>query len=198
MKKLNLIASATALTLASTAATADTFIGLTAGKVDSNFDNSRGLHAQGGDFDKALHKDATYGFRVGVIDADSRAYITYDNASNDYHSTWKVRQENLTASYDRLYPINQNGTSLFAGATLGATKLTNESKGSSRDSDFGYAAGVQAGVIQKVADNFSIEGGYKYLKHNASVEVSPHDGSGSGSAKLTSSSSLYLGLNYQF
>lgn len=198
MKKLNLIASASVLAFASTAATADVFVGITAGKVDSNFDNSSGVHAQGGDFDKAIHKDSTYGFRVGVIDEDSRAYITYENASNDYQSTWKARQEHLTGSYDKLFPINHHGTSLFAGGTLGVTKLTNESKGTSRDSDYGYAAGVQAGVLQQVADNFSIEGGYKYLKHNASVEVNQHDGSQNGSTKLTSTSTIYMGLNYQF
>ena len=110
----------------------------------------------------------------------------------------KLRQQNLLGSYDAFLPLNDQGTKLFGGGTLGLTKLEQESSGYKRDSDIGYAIGAQAGVLQNIGKNASIEGGYRYLRTNASTEMSPHGGSKAGSLDLHSSSQIYLGANYRF
>ena len=53
-------------------------------------------------------------------------------------------------------------------------------------------------VLQNIGKNASIEGGYRYLRTNASTEMSPHGGSKAGSLDLHSSSQIYLGANYRF
>ncbi|MNO08424.1 hypothetical protein D3C81_2310550 [compost metagenome] len=57
--------------------------------------------------------------------------------------------------------------------------------------------GVQAGILQQVSKNASVELGYRYLRSNASTEMSAQ-GSKQGSLSLTSSAQTYLSANYAF
>ncbi|MBK4532572.1 outer membrane beta-barrel protein, partial [Enterobacter cloacae] len=116
---------------------------------------------------------------------------------SDTSSGNKLRQQNLLGSYDGFLPIGDNNTKLFGGATLGLVKLEQDGKGFKRDSDVGYAAGLQAGILQDLSKNASIEGGYRYLRTNASTEMTPHGGNKLGSLDLHSSSQFYLGANYK-
>jgi opacity protein-like surface antigen len=101
-------------------------------------------------------------------------------------------------SYDVFLPVGDYNTKLFGGATAGLVKLEQESKGFKRDSDIGYALGLQAGILQDINRNASIEAGYRYLRTNASTEMAPHGAGKAGSLDLHSSGQLYLGANYKF
>lgn len=175
-----------------------TFGGVTYGNTSDKISKSNGinrnLNAPHADY--VINKNSTWGIRLGQQNADSRYYATYDNVSAS-HNGLKLRQENLLGSYDLFAPIGAS-TKLFGGATLGVTKLSQESSGMSRDTGMGYAAGVQAGVLQQVTQNASVELGYRYLRSNASVEVAPHHAAKVGSLKLDSSAQTYLAANYNF
>lgn len=136
------------------------------------------------------------GVRLGQQNNQGRYYATYDNVSGS-HNGIKLRQENLLGSYDLFYPVG-GSTKLFGGATVGITKMTQESPGFSRDSDIGYALGGQVGVLQQVSQNTSVELGYRYLRSNASTEMSERGGSKLGSLALNSSAQTYLSANYAF
>ncbi|MGE7960111.1 hypothetical protein ACQKQA_26770 [Pseudomonas sp. NPDC089530] len=146
--------------------------------------------------DGVIGKDNTWGVRLGQQNDQHRYYATYDNVSGS-HNGIKLRQENLLGSYDLFLPVTSS-TKLFGGGTAGLTKLTQDSPGYSRDSDIGYAVGVQAGVLQQVSQNTSVELGYRYLRSNASTEMSEHGGGKQGSLSLTSSAQTYLSANYAF
>jgi opacity protein-like surface antigen len=143
-----------------------------------------------------IGKDNTWGVRLGQQSDEARYYATYDNVSGS-HNGIKLRQENLLGSYDMFLPMTRS-TKLFGGGTAGLTKLTQESPGYSRDSNIGYTVGVQAGVLQQVTQNTSVELGYRYLRSNASTEMSERGGSKQGSLSLTSSAQTYLSANYAF
>lgn len=201
MKTLNSVLAAVAVCAAGLTATAqadDNFASFTYGQTSDKVRKS-GLLQRNTDHlnaDGIIGNDNTYGVRLGKINEQGRYYMTYDNVSGD-HSGLKLRQENLLGSYDVFYPIGDT-TKLFGGASLGVTKLTQTSSGVSRDTDYGYAVGLQGGVIQQVTDNASVELGYRYLRSNASVEVSPHDEPKAGALRLTSSAQTYLAANYRF
>ncbi|MGO4002431.1 MULTISPECIES: membrane protein [Pseudomonas] len=142
-----------------------------------------------------ISKDTTYGVRLGQQNNDRRYYATYDNVSGT-HNGIKLRQENLLGSYDLFLPVTSS-TKLFGGATAGVTKLSQESSGYSRDTDIGYAVGLQTGVLQQVSKNVSVEMGYRYLRSNASTEMSAQ-GTKQGSLSLNSSAQTYLSANYAF
>ena len=142
-----------------------------------------------------IGKDTTYGVRLGQQNNDRRYYATYDNVSGS-HNGIKLRQENLLGSYDLFLPVT-GSTKLFGGATAGVTKLSQESSGYSRDTGYGYAVGVQTGVLQQVSKNVSVEMGYRYLRSNASTEMSAQ-GTKQGSLSLNSSAQTYLSANYAF
>ncbi|MCY1459906.1 hypothetical protein D9M71_774200 [compost metagenome] len=95
------------------------------------------------------------------------------------------------------YPLGAT-TKLFGGASAGLTKLSQESSGYSRDTDTGYAIGLQAGLLQQVTDNASVELGYRYLRSNASTELAEHGGPKVGTLRLDSSAQTYLSANYAF
>ena len=197
---LNRIAFATCLALGATAAQAnDNFVGLTWGQTDNNIQKSHALNQNldNPKLDKVINGSGTWGVRAGQVDQDGRYYMTYENVSDSYQG-YKHRQQNLLGSYDVFVPLGDNGTKLFGGATLGLVKLEQESSGFKRDSDIGYAAGLQAGILQDLNQNASIEAGYRYLRTNASTEMAPHDGSKVGSLDLHSSGQLYLGASYKF
>lgn len=200
MKALNTLMVAMAVCAASLTAHAadDTFASLTYGQTSGKVRKSGLLQRNTGHLntDGIIGKDGTWGVRLGKINDDARYYMTYDNVSGD-HSGIKLRQENLLGSYDRFLPVGDT-TKLFGGASLGLTKLTQESTGYSRDTDLGYAVGLQAGVLQQVTDNASVELGYRYLRSNASTELAEHGAPKSGALRLTSSAQTYLSANYTF
>ncbi|WP_442112718.1 outer membrane protein [Pseudomonas sp. NUPR-001] len=200
MKALNTLFLAVAFFGASAAVQAadTTFAGVTYGQTSDKIKKS-GLLSSNTDHlntDGIISKDDTWGVRVGQMNDQRRYYLTYDNVSND-HSGLKMRQENLLGSYDMFYPLG-NSTKLFGGASAGVTKLSQESSGYSRDTDTGYAVGLQAGVLQQVTDNASVELGYRYLRSNASTELVEHGGSKIGTLRLDSSAQTYLSANYAF
>ncbi|MQA55668.1 outer membrane beta-barrel protein [Pseudomonas piscis] len=146
--------------------------------------------------DGVIGKDNTWGLRVGQQNDQGRYYATYDYVSGS-HNGIKLRQQNLLGSYDRFLPVTSS-TRLFGGASAGLTKLTQKSPGFSHDSDIGYALGVQAGVLQQVSQNASVELGYRYLRSNAGTQMSERGGGKQGSLSLTSSAQTYLSANYAF
>lgn len=200
MKTLNTLMVAMAVCAASLTAQAadDTFASLTYGQTSDKVRKSGLLQRNTGHLntDGIIGKDGTWGVRLGKINDDARYYMTYDNVSGD-HSGIKLRQENLLGSYDRFLPVGDT-TKLFGGASLGLTKLTQESSGYSRDTDRGYAVGLQAGVLQQITNNASVELGYRYLRSNASTELAAHGGPKAGTLRLTSSAQTYLSANYTF
>ena len=185
---------------ASTAAFAsgDNFAGLTFGQTSDKIKKSHALNdsLNHPNADGVIGKDTTWGVRLGQQNSQGRYYATYDNVSGS-HNGIKLRQENLLGSYDLFYPVG-GSTKLFGGATAGLTKMTQESPGFSRDSNIGYAIGGQVGVLQQVSRNTSVELGYRYLRSNASTEMSERSGSKQGSLDLTSSAQTYLSANYAF
>lgn len=201
MKTLNSLIAAMAVCAAGFTVTAqadDNFASLTYGQTSDKVRKS-GLLQSNTDHlnaDGIIGKDDTWGVRLGRINDQGRYYMTYDNVSGD-HSGYKLRQENLLGSYDLFLPVGDT-TKLFGGASAGMTKLTQDSPGASRDTDYGYAVGLQAGVIQELTDRASVELGYRYLRSNASTEVGDHGGPKDGTLRLTSSAQTYLSANYKF
>ncbi|MCO7517417.1 hypothetical protein NJF44_21065 [Pseudomonas guariconensis] len=200
MKTLNTLMVAMAVCAASLTAQAadDTFASLTYGQTSDKVRKSGLLQRNAGHLnsDGIIGKDDTWGVRLGKVNDQGRYYLTYDNVSGE-HSGLKLRQENLLGSYDVFLPVGDT-TQLFGGGSLGVTKLSQESSGYSRDTDMGYAVGLQAGVLQQVTDNASVELGYRYLRSNASTELVEHGGPKVGTLRLTSSAQTYLSANYRF
>ena len=199
-RTLSKLALATSLTFAAAAANAgDNFVGLTWGQTDNNIQKSSALNSNlnSPKLDKVINDTVTWGVRAGQVSETNRYYMTYENVS-DTDSGNKLRQQNLLGSYDVFLPIGDYNTKLFGGATAGLVKLEQESKGFKRDSDIGYALGLQAGILQDINQNASIEAGYRYLRTNASTEMALHGAGKVGSLDLHSSGQLYLGANYKF
>jgi opacity protein-like surface antigen len=199
-RTLSKLALATSLTFAAAAANAgDNFVGLTWGQTDNNIQKSSALNSNlnSPKLDKVINDTGTWGVRAGKVSETNRYYMTYENVS-DTDSGNKLRQQNLLGSYDVFLPIGDYNTKLFGGATAGLVKLEQESKGFKRDSDIGYALGLQAGILQDINQNASIEAGYRYLRTNASTEMALHGAGKVGSLDLHSSGQLYLGANYKF
>lgn len=200
MKNLNtLLAALTFLgTSMAVQAADDTFASVTYGQTSDKVKKSGLLNQNVGNLnsDGVIGKDDTWGIRLGKINEQGRYYATYDNVSGT-HNGLKLRQENLLGSYDLFYPVG-GSTKLFGGATAGLTKLTQDSPGASRDSDIGYAVGLQAGVLQQVSDNTSVELGYRYLRSNATTELAESGGNKLGALRLDSSAQTYLSANYRF
>ncbi|MDF3932370.1 outer membrane protein [Pseudomonas citronellolis] len=201
MNMLKKLALATAIIGASVgvAQASENFVGLTWGETSNNIQKSDALNRNLNDpkLDSVINNSSTWGVRAGQQNETGRYYATYENTSDTYRGM-KLRQQNLLGSYDAFLPLNDQGTKLFGGGTVGLTKLEQDSRGYSRDSDVGYAVGAQAGILQNIGQNASLEGGYRYLRTNASTEMSPHGGAKAGSLDLHSSSQIYLGANYRF
>jgi opacity protein-like surface antigen len=201
MKKLSTLAIATTFGIFSLGThAAENFAGFTWGESTVNTDRSSSLkqNMDGKNrFDDVIKNSGTWGVRAGQMTDEGRYYMTYENVSDDYGSSLKLRQQNLIGSYDRFVPLGDT-TRLFGGASAGLTKLENESKGYSRDTDIGYLVGLQAGILQKLGDNTSVEAGYRYLRSNAGTEVSERGVGKLGSIDVHSSKQAYLGLNYHF
>ena len=201
MKKLSTLAIATTFGIFSLGThAAENFAGFTWGESTVNTDRSSSLkqNMDGKNrFDDVIKNSGTWGVRAGQMTDEGRYYMTYENVSDDYGSSLKLRQQNLIGSYDMFVPLGDT-TRLFGGASAGLTKLENESKGYSRDTDIGYLVGLQAGILQKLGDNTSVEAGYRYLRSNAGTEVSERGVGKLGSIDVHLSKQAYLGLNYHF
>lgn len=197
---LKILAAGTTLAFASvTVQAADNFAGLTWGETSNNLQRSSSLkqNLPNQNFDSVINNESTWGVRAGQQTDQGRYYATYENVSGS-SGPFKMRQQNLLGSYDAFLPVGER-TQLFGGATLGLIKLEQESSGFSRDSDIGYAAGLQAGMLHRVANSdVSVEGGYRYLRSNADTDLSVRGGGKLGSLDLKSSEQLYLGVNYNF
>ncbi|MBD1587418.1 hypothetical protein [Pseudomonas typographi] len=200
MKTLQSLLLATAFVGATTQAMAATtdFAGLTYGETRDKFDKSRPLNANLGDphTDGVIKHEGNWGVRAGQQNDQGRYYATYEYTAGS-HQGLKLRQQNLLGSYDLFYPLG-NSTKLFGGGTLGLTELTQKSAGYRHDSATGYAVGAQAGILQHVSQNTSVELGYRYLRSNAKVDFDQSGGSKQGSLQLNSSAQTYLAANYQF
>lgn len=200
MKSLNtLLLAMTVFGVSSLAHAADgNFASLTYGQTSDKVKKSGLLSSnlEHTNTDGIIDKDGTWGVRLGQYNEQGRYYLTYDNVSNN-HSGLKLRQENLLGSYDLFYPVGSS-TKLFGGASAGLTKLTQDASGYSRDTDMGYAVGLQAGVVQHVSDKASVELGYRYLRSNAATELAEHGGDKLGTLRLSSSAQTYLSANYAF
>lgn len=199
-RTLSKLALATSLTFAAAAANAgDNFVGLTWGQTDNNIQKSSALNSNLNNpkLDKVINDTGTWGVRAGQVSETNRYYMTYENVSDTDRGN-KLRQQNLLGSYDVFLPVGDYNTKLFGGATAGLVKLEQESKGFKRDSDIGFALGLQAGILQDINQNASIEAGYRYLRTNASTEMAQHGAGKAGSLDLHSSGQLYLGANYKF
>lgn len=200
MKTINKLILAMAVLGASAAAQANdsTFASLTYGQTSDKVKKSSLLNTnlQNPNADGIINKEGTWGVRLGQQNKEGRYYATYDNVSGS-HNGLKLRQENLLGSYDMFVPVTAS-TKLFGGGSLGVARLSQEPSGYSRDTNTGYAIGAQAGVLHQVAQNVSVELGYRYLRSNASTEVNEHSGSKLGSLQLNSSAQTYLSANYAF
>ncbi|MFA5493630.1 MAG: outer membrane beta-barrel protein [Porticoccaceae bacterium] len=176
------------------------FVGGTVGQISSNYDESNRAKIQmpGVNFDRIIDDSGSWGLRVGNDQTTARYYLSYDYVSDSYHSAAKLRQQTIGLSYDLMLPV-ASATRLFAGATAGLTHLDQKSNGYRNDSDWGLHAGLQAGVLQNLSDNLELEAGYRYAKHDADVDFKPRGiRSRSGSADLSSTEQLYVGLNWRF
>ena len=155
MKQFKKMILAVAVLGASAMAQADArpFASLTYGQTSDKFSKSHLLNSnlRHPNADGVIHKNGTWGLRLGQQGDASRYYATYDNVSSS-HNGIKLRQENLLGSYDAFMPLTST-TKLFGGGTAGLTKLSHESSGYSRDAELGYAIGAQAGVLQQVSQN---------------------------------------------
>ena len=96
MKKLSTLALATTLGILSFGAhAAENFAGLTWGKTTVNTDRSSDLKQNmGGEnrFDDTIKNSGTWGVRAGQMTDEGRYYMTYENVSDDYGSTFKLRR----------------------------------------------------------------------------------------------------------
>ena len=197
---LKLLTVGTTLVFASLPAFAqDSFVGLTWGETSNNLDRSSALKGepQTRKLDDIINNSGTWGVRGGVQDDTGRMYLSYEYVSDTYSSRYKLRQQNLLGSYDLFLPL-ADSTRLFGGVTAGLVKLEQDSPGYHRDSDLGLAGGLQAGILHRLAPEFSVEAGYRYLRTTVDASLNARDRSVGGSFDLKSSEQAYLGLNYHF
>lgn len=180
------------------------FVGGAWGQTTADFNRSATLKANHGEvkFDRILRGKRTLMARAGLeLDQDSdfgpgRFYLSYDNVSNDRHG-WYLRQENLLLSWDARVAIGET-TSLFGGLSAGLTRMELNPTGLRKDTTYGFAGGVQAGLLQELPNNFQLEGGIRFLVHNDSVRIRDRDLGGQGDARLKQSRLAYVGVNYRF
>lgn len=201
MKK-KLFATTLCMALAGTASHAiadEVFAGVTLGQSTNNIHKSRALNAQQGNpnLDRVIRHNSTWGARVGQRTGQMRYYLGYDQVSSEYRA-YKLQQQNLLASADALIPVGTYETALFAGVSGGLVRLSQDSRGFRSHSDNGWAAGVQAGVLQNIGEKVSLEVGYRYLRTTADARLQPRGDASVGRISLRSSSQAYLGANYRF
>jgi opacity protein-like surface antigen len=187
--------------LIATGATAEEsyFVSGVLSQTSSNYAKSSRGYAEMPDLnvDRIIRHSSGWGLRAGVDEGSSRHYITYNYVSDRYGRDAKIREQNLSGSYDFMFPV-ADSTRLFAGASLGMTRLHQKTSSFKNDSDWGLHAGLQAGVVQRLGQNMDIEGGYRYTRYDRpDVSFKNQDGN-QGKAKLRSSDQLYIALNWRF
>ncbi|HBB21448.1 MAG TPA: hypothetical protein DC029_03515, partial [Pseudomonas sp.] len=109
MKKLSTLAIATTFGIFSLGThAAENFAGFTWGESTVNTDRSSSLkqNMDGKNrFDDVIKNSGTWGVRAGQMTDEGRYYMTYENVSDDYGSSLKLRQQNLIGSYDMFVPL---------------------------------------------------------------------------------------------
>lgn len=80
---------------------------------------------------------------------------------------------------------------------MGVARVIQDGSGFGHDSDLGYVARVQAGILPQVNERTSREAGYRYRRSNAKPDID-QDGAKLGSSQLDSSKEIYLGMNVYF
>jgi len=183
-------------------ATTTPFVGGTLGQTSANFNESSRASVQmpGVNFDSIIDDSGSWGLRAGRDLGQTRYYVSYDYVSDSYRSAARIRHQMLSAAYDLMLPLDGGSTRLFAGANAGLTRLDQKTGGYRHDDDWGIHAGIQAGLLRILADNVELEAGYRYAKHeDAAVDFKPRGASTrSGSARLSSTEQLYMGVNWRF
>lgn len=177
-------------------AQAGVFVGTTYGWTSSDIENARiDDNVPNLDYQDSIKGEDTWGLRVGGDFDFMRVYVSYDRASSEHNGT--NTQESLLLSADYLYPVETN-TRLFAGLSVGGTKLVNESatyRGYDYDS-YSKSYGGQFGMIYDF-EGWQLEGGYRILKHSA-YEKSDEKGASDYFPTLNKSDQFYMALNYRF
>ncbi|MEE1675312.1 porin family protein [Agarivorans aestuarii] len=168
MNKKTLLASLMVCTMSTGAMAADVdwFAGAGLGY---QADNVKGMY--NGEDD-----GATYQLRGGAIINDNHRVM------GTYAYMDELSQNSLIASYDYLYPLNDN-FSLFIGASMGASDSEINNQSSTE-----FVWGGQTGVIYNINDNWSAELSYRYLEQDYEE----------ASFKLNDTQQIMLSVDYHF
>jgi opacity protein-like surface antigen len=159
----------------------ENYFGVSAGKLDSNFkvNPNPGFVVLDTDF-----TDTAYHFTLGhYYGENGRISATYTYVNGEDSDT----SDAITLSYDFILPVAKT-FSLYAGPSLGYTRL-DYSDGTDLS---GFHYGAQAGAIARVVDNIEIEAGYRYLMETGDDDVT------GGNIELDNVSMWYIGANIRF
>lgn len=135
----------------------ENYFGISAGKADISLTASaQGVSASADDTETA------YNVTLGHYYGDSaRVSATYTRVDYDVDPI-----DAVSFAYDFILPVADDKLGLYAGPVVGYTwykdSLVNLS---------GFHYGAHAGAIIKIADNFEIEAGYKYIFETGSDTV---------------------------
>ena len=159
------------------------YFGISAGQVSSNFTikANTGFVVVG----DTNSKDTAYNFTLGHYYGDNgriSATYTYINKESGIDTS-----DAITVGYDFMLPLAEQ-LSIYAGPSVGSTRL----KSDSGTNLSGLHYGAQAGGIVKVAKNFEIEAGYRYLLETGSQTVV------GGKIDLDNVGLWYIGGNIRF
>lgn len=179
-------------------AQADTFVGGSYGLNWSGLERNGAAHENLSDqeFNNVFNRENTWGLRIGKRYETYRVYGVYDYSTGNSKGN-KLNQQNLIGSVDYLYPINDKGTTLFGGGSAGVNRLSNRTANYANDDSYAFAYGFQAGVLQEIDKNFELEGGYRYLRTENSIDYR-ENGVKQGTADLKYTQQAYVAVNYHF
>ncbi|MFK0570224.1 outer membrane beta-barrel protein [Endozoicomonas sp.] len=199
MKKITSLFTALAITAFSTVSAAqgweddwtndDIFVGLEGG-----FAHTKVKKEGGTGFEDKDDKTSFYGLRVGSFwNDEARAYFTVSQAQPDdvkkvSGEAKGIKQLNLLVSADYLF-MPEWEIQPFVGLTLGAT----ENKADNYDNKWGFAYGVQGGVIYQI-ENIDLEAGLKYLGNSTDIDAKDN----SGKLKVNDSRQVYVAASIHF
>lgn len=100
-----------------------------------------------------------------VFNGDIRAYATFSKVGYDYLGQINLDQITLSASADKLFPVN-NEMSFYAGGTLGYTSFDFDDDGK----ESGLLAGVQGGIFYQATPEIGVDLGVSYSITTAELE----------------------------
>jgi|GEM_PF-3618675 len=128
--------------------------------------------------------------RAGIIDSDYRVYARYDIAYDEKVDGIDMSYDSLDLNMEALHILAPE-TNLYYGAHIGLGWLAIEG-----ETDNGIQYGVQAGIIQDINQNFSLEFGLRYTIATAGFDITV----AGDNAKLEADSVLTasVGANYKF